>query len=153
MHNEVCYRHMTYSASLAWLPCETRWMLYYMYYVNCIGGWILLPIILRLGKMSGLYLTWWTWRALIKWGRWVQLHSVSKEMQFFWSCISFEEECLPMNKGLYIIVTMLLVMQISHDPGSYDPDPGLQGKSTKKSCISIFKLGPGHFLPGGNYMN
>ena len=28
-------------------------------------------------------------------------------------------------------------MQIFHDPGSHDPDPGPQGKSTKKSCISF----------------
>ncbi len=28
-------------------------------------------------------------------------------------------------------------MQISHDPGSHDPDPGLQEKSMKKSCVSF----------------
>ena len=30
-------------------------------------------------------------------------------------------------------------MQISHDPGSHDPDPGPQEKSTKKSCVSFGK--------------
>ncbi len=28
-------------------------------------------------------------------------------------------------------------MQISHDPGSHDPDPGPQEKSMKKSCVSF----------------
>ncbi len=28
-------------------------------------------------------------------------------------------------------------MQISHDPGQHDPDPGPQEKSTMKSCISF----------------
>ena len=28
-------------------------------------------------------------------------------------------------------------VQISHDPGSHDPDPGPQEKSTKKSCVSF----------------
>ncbi len=34
-----------------------------------------------------------------------------------------------MNLGLY--------MQIFHDPGSHDPDPGPQEKSMKKSCVSF----------------
>ncbi len=34
-----------------------------------------------------------------------------------------------MNLGLY--------MQISHDPGSHDPNPGPQEKSMKKSCVSL----------------
>ncbi len=28
-------------------------------------------------------------------------------------------------------------MQISHDPGLHDPDPGPQEKSMKKSCVSF----------------
>ncbi len=28
-------------------------------------------------------------------------------------------------------------MQISHDPGSHDPDPGPQGKCIEKSCVSF----------------
>ena len=28
-------------------------------------------------------------------------------------------------------------VQISHDPGSHDPEPGPQEKSTKKSCVSF----------------
>ncbi len=61
------------------------------------------------------------------------IHSVSKESQHFWSCLSFGEECIPMNMGAYIISTI----QISHDPGSHEPDPGPQEKSTKKSCVSF----------------
>ena len=57
------------------------------------------------------------------------LHSFSKETQLFGSCLSFGEECIPVNLGLY--------MQISHDPGSHDPDPGPQEKSMKKSCVSF----------------
>ncbi len=34
-----------------------------------------------------------------------------------------------MNLGLY--------MQMSHDPGSHDSDPGSQEKSMKKSCVSF----------------
>ncbi len=34
------------------------------------------------------------------------LHSVSKELQHFWSCLSVGEECIPMNMGLYIISTI-----------------------------------------------
>ncbi len=30
------------------------------------------------------------------------LHSVSKESQHFWSCLSFGEECIPMNMGLLL---------------------------------------------------
>ncbi len=44
-------------------------------------------------------------------------------------------------------------MQISHDTGSHDPDPGPQEKSMKKSCVSfetecrINDLTGAHFLP------
>ncbi len=37
------------------------------------------------------------------------LHSFSNEMQHFGSCLSFGEECIPVNLGLYIISTMLMV--------------------------------------------
>ncbi len=40
-----------------------------------------------------------------------------------------------MNLGVYIIKKTY--MQISHDPGSHDPDPGPQKKSMKKSCVSF----------------
>ncbi len=50
-----------------------------------------------------------------------RIHSVSKEMQLFLNCLSFGEECIPMNMGLY--------------PGVHDP--GSQEKSTKKSCVSF----------------
>ncbi len=59
----------------------------------------------------------------------MHVHSFSKETQHFRSCLSFVEECIPVNLGLY--------MPISHDPGSQDIDPGPQEKSTKKSCVSF----------------
>ncbi len=37
------------------------------------------------------------------------LHSFSKETQHFGSCLSFGEECIQVNLGLYIIATMLIV--------------------------------------------
>ena len=46
----------------------------------------------------------------------------------FWK-LPFGEECIPVNLGLY--------MQISHDPGSRDSDPGPQEKSMKKRCVSF----------------
>ena len=38
------------------------------------------------------------------------VHPVSKESQHFWSCLSFREECIPMNIGLYIISTCRFLM-------------------------------------------
>ena len=37
------------------------------------------------------------------------LYSFQKEMQHFLSCLSFGEECMPVNLGLYIIPTILMV--------------------------------------------
>ncbi len=37
------------------------------------------------------------------------IHSFSKETQHFGSCLSFGEECIPVNLGLYIISTVLMV--------------------------------------------
>ena len=36
------------------------------------------------------------------------LHSFPKETQHSWSCVSFGEECIPVNLGLCIILTMLI---------------------------------------------
>ncbi len=49
-------------------------------------------------------------------------HSVSKELQHFWSCL---------YQWIWGYV------QISHDPRSHDPDPGPQEKFMKKSCVSF----------------
>ncbi len=37
------------------------------------------------------------------------LHSFKKETQLFWSCLSFGEECMPLNQELYSILTMLVL--------------------------------------------
>ena len=63
------------------------------------------------------------------------LHSFSKETQHFGSCLSFGEECIPVNLELYIISKTY--MQISHNPRSHDSDPGPQEKSMRKSCVSF----------------
>ncbi len=39
----------------------------------------------------------------------LEVHSFSKERQQFGSYLSFGEECIPVNLGLYIISTMLMV--------------------------------------------
>ncbi len=57
------------------------------------------------------------------------VHSLSKDSQHFWSCLSFGKECIPMNLGL---------CRFPMTPGHMrSHDPGPQEKSRKKNCVSF----------------
>ncbi len=67
----------------------------------------------------------------------------SKEWQHFWSCLSFGEECIPLNIGLYMISTMLMVTTCQKPHLKTD-----HGSLTILQCfrklIYRFLITPGH---------
>ncbi len=60
------------------------------------------------GKYSELRVLW-LWHSMSPGSHSDLLQSFPKETQHFWSCVSLGEECIRVNLGLCIILTMLMV--------------------------------------------
>ncbi len=87
-----------------------------------------------------------TWTKWFLWSRACdKVHSFPKGTQHFWSCLSFGEECTPVNLGLYLISTMLMATTCQKPPLRVD-----HGSLTILKCFNkmIKTLCKGHWPRG-----